>query len=266
MNLFLIRFENELQPQLMKKLGILLLLISAFSSLNAQDSLELLKLQQEISLLDSTVQALTDQLEQSKAALQTVEHSGKITVNSGDEKTLVSIALPYAIAVFLGLLSLFGTLYIGRTQRESSKKQIDRQLAANQQALTMQIESANHVADLTFRQNVLSGNRQAWINELRETISELIGLCDMLSLFKKAGDFGHIQSISKYVAKAELMLNPAPDQNGDLIKALKKLNAMLLLIKASEKTYGDILPLIEEVKELTQTTLKTEWIRVKDGN
>jgi hypothetical protein len=128
------------------------------------------------------------------------------------------------------------------------------------------------------RADILSRNRQDWINSLRNELSELISsahsLVDSHALLSALTPSGadavaeRKQILSKislergvlyrHKTKIELLLNPTEQ---DSIKIVKKIDE--LTSKAVDLNVMHIEPIAESIVELGQTILKTEWNRVK---
>ncbi len=214
-----------------------------------------------------------------------LHHSERLEILNEKRKSgNLEFFFPSIIALIVGGMALFGTLWAGKRQRESSERQlkeqleqsqktVDAQIKSSQLTLEKQINSAKQIADkqidssdataeLNFRQNVLSVNRQNWINTLRDIMSEAISLFDYCALTKSVS-IDDYKKINSYLMKAELMVNPEKDKN--FIESLQKLSSGLLLVTIKKKEYKELTPDKEEVIKLTKQTLKTEWERVKKG-
>jgi hypothetical protein len=192
--------------------------------------------------------------------------------------------MPWIGALFLGILAAGVTIVQGKRSRKDNKENMDRQMEtaernlksqieSSERSLKLQMESAQKIAmeglknssqtaQLDFNKTVLSGNRQAWINDLRELISKIIAKIVRVSV---KVDMNHLEfeELKGMIIKAEFMLNAEKD--AAFIKALQDLEACCLAILLKQKKFSDLSPFIEEVKKHTITTLKTEWERVKKG-
>jgi hypothetical protein len=117
---------------------------------------------------------------------------------------------------------------------------------------------------------VLSTNRQAWINALRDLISEYISISGLIH----AGDWSNrteiefdqkMERLALLSSKIRLMLNPKEDDH----QRLSKLLGDLLLTMGGRATAGDkrdaqtARKLVNELVPLSQSVLKREWERVK---
>jgi hypothetical protein len=181
--------------------------------------------------------------------------------------------MPWIGAVLVGLLTVLVNFLINRQSRqfnrESLTKQLehntattDKQLSNSKDIALAQIENTRKINQTDFNKSVLSGNRQAWINDLRDLISKILAKTVQLSI-KKQITHQEFEELKFLITKTELMLNVTKDK--DFITALKELESCLFEILLGEKEFADITSITDKVKTHTQVTLKTEWERVKKG-
>jgi hypothetical protein len=116
---------------------------------------------------------------------------------------------------------------------------------------------------------VLSANRQAWINSLRELLAEcmstgaLIHLADW-STRPQAEFEQKMERLSFLISKIRLMLNPKEDDHErltELLGHLMKSCGGRRGTDAKDRTAGA--EVVRELVPLSQTVLKREWERVK---
>lgn len=187
-----------------------------------------------------------------------LNHSGEIKLKS-ESRSIFEFLFPSLIALIVGLMAYWATI-------RSSKKQnlmIEKQMLANKQAMEDQINSSMKIAELDFRKNVLSVNRQAWINDLRSLMSELISMINVNSVSPDKIKNEDYEKIIFLITKAEFMLNPIKDS--DYIGSIVKLKDLLFDISLNKIEYSQLLSELEIVKDKTKETLKKEWERVKKG-
>jgi hypothetical protein len=170
--------------------------------------------------------------------------------------------MPWIGAVLVGFLAVFGSVQVNKQLRKSNKEITNLQLAQSKELLLKQLEFANKSVQLEFNKTVLSGNRQVWINDLRENISKIISNVFAISL-KQCITNQELENLRFLIIKVELMLNRQSDVN--FITSLTELEECCLEILMSNKTVSDLKPYIDSVKFHAQVTLKTEWERVKKG-
>jgi hypothetical protein len=114
---------------------------------------------------------------------------------------------------------------------------------------------------------VLSVNRQAWINELRDLIAELLSSVAYLNVTRhkdSESDERHLklERLLLVHMKIGLMLNPKEDDHQALLAAIQKL-VRATTAPHSDATSGALKTGQEELHKLAQVVLKREWERVK---
>ncbi|MGV3609314.1 MAG: hypothetical protein ACO1N0_00085 [Fluviicola sp.] len=224
---------------------------------NAQDSLG------QIILLQSKQIRLLKMYKDSLLKTNSIiKYDGKVTLSNDNHNDLIQMIYPSIIAIIIAFIGFWGTLRANKKQRLSSENLINKQLNDSKNAITQQINSAKSIAELDFRKNVLSVNRQNWINELREVMSQVIGQVEVLSIRGEVTKEELIQIRTK-ILKAQYMLNPVKDQS--FIDALTEFIACFSFIAAGKQTMDDLKPISNRVDLFTKTTLKNEWERVKRG-
>jgi len=226
-----------------------------------------------IHIQDSIIQSNKVKLFEAKQESKSLKHSGSIKINNDKSTSLFEFLFPSIIALLLGLLALFGTLFSGNKQRKSSEKQlnnqlnqaritVDAQIKSSKEILEKQIASADKNAELIFRQNVLSSNRQDWINTLRDIVSEIIAIVGILGI-KKTIPYDVFKDLDQLITKAELMVNPEKDK--DFVKALTQMKLALFESVDADADLNKLWDSKEVVLDYAKKTLKTEWERVKKG-
>jgi hypothetical protein len=231
----------------MKKILFLLTIFYLFNFSYAQDSLNI-KNQKKIEkkLPKENVEILNNISSQ-----KNINHSGEINLKSNNQ-SLFEFLFPSLIAIFIGGLAFSATLITSK-----------RQLKSNKESLERQINSSLEIAKLDFRKNVLSDNRQSWINELRELISELISLINLHLIDPNNINSEDAKRINFLIVKSEFMLNPIKDL--EYINSIRDLKNLIFDLSREKITYESSQEKIELLKENTKKTLKTEWERVKNG-
>ena len=135
------------------------------------------------------------------------------------------------------------------------------------------------VAKRQFSANVLSANRQKWIETLRDTLAEFISLLVAAIVVKAnwkesweqgrapvAADRALLVEVERMVLsqyKIRLLINP---NESDHVKLYQSIDAAMRRIRfekaaTDQETEHDI----EEITRLAQGILKREWQRVKRG-
>lgn len=170
--------------------------------------------------------------------------------------------MPWIGAILVGILTVLANLIISKLARKSNKETVDKQLSFSKEIALAQIENAKNNALLDFNKTVLSGNRQNWINELRELISKILSVYKAVSL-KQDINRDEYEKLQFLITKIELMLNPNLDK--EFINSLHRLESCFLEILMKTNQVDELKEHIDNVKSLTQITLKREWEKVKKG-
>ena len=117
---------------------------------------------------------------------------------------------------------------------------------------------------MDFRKNVLSDNRQSWINELRELISELISLINLHLIDPNNINSEDAKRINFLIVKSEFMLNPIKDI--EYINSIRDLKNLIFDLSREKITYESSREKIEILKENTKKTLKLNEKELKMEN
>lgn len=134
------------------------------------------------------------------------------------------------------------------------------------------------VARRQFNANVLSANRQKWIETLRDMVAELIALI-VTALVVKAkwqgtwdqgrgalsSDPTLIEKLERLVliqSKIRLLLNPTEPDHQRLDQAI---DAAIKRLRPEESVDAEMEADIQTITALAQSILKREWQRVKQG-
>jgi len=170
--------------------------------------------------------------------------------------------MPWIGAIFVGILTVLANIQISRQYKKTSSEITERQINNSKEIALIQIENVKKSVQLDFNKTVLSGNRQLWINELRELISNILSKTMSISVKQNISqeEFEHLRFL---LTKAELMLNGSTDT--EFIKALSELENCCLDILMGNKETQELGKYAQNVKKNTQITLKNEWERVKKG-
>jgi hypothetical protein len=119
-----------------------------------------------------------------------------------------------------------------------------------------------------FAATVLSGNRQQWINTLRDTIAEFQSGVVLISIHKHGeGDkqeyLRKIERIGFLRAKVKLLINPLEEDHKKLVEIIDEQFGIALLKKSeAADRMGE---LHGSLTKVAQGILKREWNRVKEG-
>jgi hypothetical protein len=174
--------------------------------------------------------------------------------------------MPWIVALLIGILSLIVTIIVNRSQQKVSIKNIENQ----QEIAVKNIENQTNLSKQVINRDILSKNRQEWINTLRESVSGYLSsheLSKLILQFDKKGketppeyraEFKTWQSL---LYKIELLLNPNEGKSRKLIDLMTQLNLSTDYHSMSKENEYEKIK--NEIIHVTQTILKEEWERVK---
>ena len=179
-----------------------------------------------------------------------VQLSHSLSKNNGDLNDI----MPWIVALLIGGLTILANILINKGQRK----------------LTMlNLKNQSELAIKSINKDILSNNRQEWINTLRDCISNYLSsheLSKLIAQHKKSPEtppeygqeFKIWQSLSY---KIQLLLNPNEDKSKQMVELMTKLNlATDYRSFSKEENYENIK---NEIIKLSQSILKEEWERVK---
>jgi hypothetical protein len=127
-----------------------------------------------------------------------------------------------------------------------------------------------YVVRRQFAAQVLSANRQQWINTLRKKLSMILGLMPYYSMLKATGELTEAKGAELFErfysvwTEVSLLINPAEADHCELVNEIEALIAFLANSPLSvnpDAIRGRIDPIVRH----SQAILKREWVRVKRG-
>jgi hypothetical protein len=133
-----------------------------------------------------------------------------------------------------------------------------------------QTNTALEVALRQIRASVVSTNRQRWIDQLRDQLSELITLLMFINLGmqSKLGTqdeiVAKIERAHMIEKKIKLLINPKEEDHVRLV-ALLRAGVEQVFKDGEQRESGKLYEWQEAVVSLSQEILKREWVRVKQG-
>jgi hypothetical protein len=167
--------------------------------------------------------------------------SKEIEINDNTETIFKSI-LPSLIAIVVAIIGFTGSLIA---------------IKSSKNLITKQIQSAKEIAELNFRQQVLSTNRKDWIENLRNKVSALSA--KMLVTDFKENEVEEFEGMKELIANIELMLNPQDNRDLELITLLTKLPEII-------DSKGDEISISRrQLLDITKSILKSEWEKIEKG-
>jgi hypothetical protein len=160
--------------------------------------------------------------------------------------------------------AVWSNINTGR-QLHLTRETVNDQLALAASTSAAQIAASREDLDRQIKANVISTNRQRWIDLLRDDVAEFLqchAICrDMadgidLSLEERKAGRQANERRALLFQRIRLRLNPKETPHNDLVTDLES------LVRSNIPALSD--PAFERVIKLTQPILKAEWNRVKN--
>lgn len=168
--------------------------------------------------------------------------------------------MPWIVAIFIGIVTVVVNFTISYSTRKTSLGIANIQSTTSQAIATKQIKAS-----------IGTNNRQAWINMLRDSVSEFISKAAMFSVeMAKDKDkidhailLDHFEKITFLKSKIILLLNDKPEQK--IIK--DKLHLLLPEAFKSEKDFNlkEYTDIEKDIYKYTGDLLKIHWKKIEDG-
>jgi hypothetical protein len=181
-----------------------------------------------------------------------------------EKKNFFNENVSWIIALLIALISVIGNVIVSIRQERKNTLNLKKQIENNESIFNKQIESSKELALTEFKATIAANNRQGWINELRETMSDFLTISlslsqnDLLTTIDEAKY--HKLFYTKF--KIDLLLNIENEEHKLLQKAINKL---IDVIKNSENDNIEQLQITRDMcLEATRRIIKTEWIRIKE--
>lgn len=232
------------------------------STKNINKDIKIDSLIKKTDKLDKAIQRLNEKLNEKE--ISDVKHSGELTINSPEKKVTLNDYAPWIATLIIGVFSYI----IGRGQI----KKMQEQITLGKQTLDAQKE----IALTEIKKTVISENRQKWLNDLRDLVSEFIALMQLIDLTfpqvhdkKEAFTPENMERYNKMFVletKIQLMLNLKEPKHNDLLTELRNydfINESTLTQEQREEKHESNKKATERVVQLTQEILKEEWERIK---
>lgn len=170
----------------------------------------------------------------------------------------------------IALAAVIATLWTTRRQIQASLASNQAQIEAMLEVSKTQNESTLKVAKQQISADVVSRNRQAWINSLRDRISEFVALNSSFVIRGLATPHANAELLQSQVERLFhckntilLLLNPNEEDHAELADLL---NTVLPLFADVVSNQNLLRSREVEIIEKTQPILKREWERVKQGD
>ena len=159
-------------------------------------------------------------------------------------------------------------------QMQIAKAQFSLQASAMEKQTSVQmgmVEQQAEEARKRFSAEVLSKNRQEWINTLRNSIAEYLSYIHTWSAFaylaSKDNKVDHVEKLILLSHQIQLLINPSEEKHQRLVQEMSKIFNEFVRFY-DEESSGDenkMREITNEIVKLSQAIFKEEWERVKSG-
>jgi len=127
-----------------------------------------------------------------------------------------------------------------------------------------------YVVRRQIRASVVSGNRQAWINNLRDAIADYLTKQAMVRIFNSesyadSSSLPRIEETVRLANRIELLVNPKESDHAELVVLIGKMTSTMNAQNEANKGF-DVNAHSRKIIELSQSIFKREWDRVKRGD
>ena len=132
------------------------------------------------------------------------------------------------------------------------------------------------VSSRQIRASLVSGNRERWIEALRDTIAEYVGLAlsvraicevrqeDALSALRESPELIQLgERLAQAKNRIELMINPGEPEQRELSERIERVYRHIIGDFGSAREIGSM---TDDITRAGRAVLKSEWARVKRGD
>ncbi len=192
-------------------------------------------------------------------------------ISGGGNNQLLEKYMPWIVALLIGVLSVLGNIILSNQNRKANDRNLKSQIESSERNLQKQMDTAKETTLIQFKATIATKNRQEWINELRQNLSEYMAMLHMITpesdkisdLLTKRAD--HIQRLLLTKTKLELLLNKDRAEQKELLDQLEN---VLSIINFPPKENFNIAfsaartRLIDAARKL----FEIHWKKIKDLN
>lgn len=173
-------------------------------------------------------------------------------------------AMPWIASIFIAILTVIVNLVISFSTRRTSLK-----------VVTAQIESSVNLATVQFHSTLNSKNRQDWINEVRNCISEFATQVRQLNIQLQQKEEDAVKTfdlhgkVYLYKSKLKLLLTPTIDEHAAFLQSMEDLVSVLeihvLNNKSNVGSYSnqDFIVKSDRMIENGRQMLYFEWQKIQ---
>jgi hypothetical protein len=173
-----------------------------------------------------------------------------------------------AFALLLStVISAAVAYWVSERSAKAAAKVAREELKQTNRNAQQAVEATLKTADQQIKASVLAGNRQAWINTLREEMADLADAILFVRMeWIESEERGRSalernrERIFKRYMKISLLINPSEEDHSELVS---KIDEILPKISGESAGEVDFFSWQREFVALSQRILKHEWERVK---
>lgn len=140
---------------------------------------------------------------------------------------------PWLAALFIGILTVLANILTSYYMRRISRDTVKAQIESSERTAGLNIENSQTLSLTQFKATLKTKNRQDWINDVRESITEFTTQCKMLNIeFQSTTPDPEkvkplLEKVTLYRNKLLLLLNPAKETHKPLLNAIDSLMTVL---------------------------------------
>jgi len=176
-------------------------------------------------------------------------------VDKNETYSFFEKGMPWIAALFIGIFSAIVNFWISHRLRQSNERNLQKQ-----------IDNAKETTITQIKSTIGTKNRQEWITELRNTLSEYLTFTARVTpdMMNSAEDNKkYIEKIYYSKFKIALMINPEKKEQKELLDAVEDILSEIIKKKEDYK--------IEEFKKTRETCIQAarklfglHWKKIKD--
>jgi hypothetical protein len=162
--------------------------------------------------------------------------------------------LPALLTLIAGAISVWINWLIAKKLRESTKENLNKQLDESRKIKLAEIKSS-----------INTRNRQEWMNQFREAITEYIVLISMSIMKADKSENGEVvlKKILTHNVRLSLLLNPKREIELKIINLYKEVLSLTIeQLKDGKNNFDLISKKNIELIELSRTLLENNWVKL----
>ena len=181
----------------------------------------------------------------------------KEIVEKNESQFNLEKSMPWLVALIIGILSVMVNFWVAHRLRQS-----------NETNLQKQIDNVKDTTLTQFKATIGTKNRQDWINELRNTLSEYLTYSTKLTPDSSNTEEERKKCVEKVYQtkfKIELMINPEKEEQKELMGKVE--NILKVIVKKKEDyKLEDIQNARMECVKAARKLFDLHWRKIKNIN